>query len=161
MNKSKLRKRTKGQGLVEYALILALVAVVTIAGAWAMGQAIKRVFGVVGGALGKNNSVVGTFEIQSANCWVVTSPAPAKTGLVVLGFTTKPVTTLIGSTNKYVGTDVNGDPAPVTSNGGNTFIWQPYLSFTTANASLCPPSVVIQAKDGSTIFSPVTVQYSP
>lgn len=57
--KTNARKFNEGQGLVEYALILVLVAVVVVAVMALLGPAIGNVF---------SNIVCGVFYAQSQNC---------------------------------------------------------------------------------------------
>jgi len=157
------RQYQTGQALVEYALILALVAVVVILAAFLLGLATQRVTGVVGGALGVKHDTTGTHQIviESAEC--MAQPSTHLTGLVVYGTTDEDVTTLTGSTEQAVGTGLYGDPRPVTSNEGvaRTFLFNPLLSEAKADLTLCPKSIVIQAKDGSIAVSPVTARVIP
>jgi len=46
-----MRARLKGQGMVEYALILVLIAVVVIAVLMILGNQVKNVFSNIAGAL--------------------------------------------------------------------------------------------------------------
>jgi len=71
------RKTFNGQALVEYALILTLVAVVVIVAAFAIGLATQRLYGVVTAALGgshNDTTANGTIVIDQALC-VVTPTA--------------------------------------------------------------------------------------
>ena len=49
---TKLMKNEKGQGLTEYALIIALVAIVAVAALTLLGGQINTIFGAITGDLG-------------------------------------------------------------------------------------------------------------
>lgn len=51
-------REEEGQGLVEYALILGLIAVVAIAALSASGTSIQSMFGTISGKLGEAQSTV-------------------------------------------------------------------------------------------------------
>src|ERR1700694_590290 len=72
MNGKRLRKSQSGQGLVEYALILVLVALAVIVAAFLVGQATTRIFGVVLGATG-GKADTGATQIYAAECVVDTT----------------------------------------------------------------------------------------
>ncbi len=165
MSKKSRRNREHGQGLVEYALILALVAVVVIAVAFVLGAAVQRVYGIIAGALGAQYNTVGdhAIEITTAQCIAVQSSN--QTGLWVVGNTNEDVANLTGSTEQAVGTGIGGLPSPVHKDDNNTpniFVFSPMLTENAADLSVCPKSVVIQGKDGAIAVSPVTaVMYEP
>ena len=150
----------RGQGLAEYALTIALVALVVIVAAFAIGLAVQRVYGVVAGALGVKHDTHGTHTlvIESANCFASTSAN--QTGLWVTGTTDENFSDLTGSTEQAVGTGVNGQSYPIEPNAGG-FLWRPLLATNKADTSLCPTSVVIQAKDGAIAVSPLTTASLP
>lgn len=158
MKKKASRRKLYGQSQVEYIVILALVSLVVIAAGSALGPAINRVFGVVTGALGTQYNTVGsghTIEIVTAVC--ESAPNPSRTGLWVSGNTDEPVDQLVGSTNLAVGTGLNGESSPVTTNNAvpGTFLFNPIL-VSREDLSICPSSVVIQATDGAIAIAPVT-----
>jgi len=67
----RLPRGVRGQGLVEYALILVLVAVVAIPVLYLGGLAIQRIFGLVNGGVGATVSAPasgGEVVIESATC---------------------------------------------------------------------------------------------
>ncbi len=152
MKLARARNRENGQGLVEYALILALVAIVVIVVAFVLGQA---------GALGAKYNTSGqhAIEITGAQCIAVQSTH--QTGLWVVGFTNEDLTALTGSTEQAVGTGLQNLPSPLDPNGPNGFKFHPLLSQTTADLSLCPRSVVIQSTNGAIALSPVSAEMVP
>jgi len=154
----------RGQGLVEYALILSLVSVIVIIAAFALGLAIQRIYGIAAGAIGAKKDATKVIEITSALC--IADSTLNKTGLFVTGFTTESYGNLVGSTNLAVGTGLNGVNSPVTMNPqvpatnawGNSFAFNPLLSATTADAKLCPVAATIQANDGQIAVAPVVIE---
>jgi Flp pilus assembly pilin Flp len=160
MNRRK--PRTKGQGLVEYALILVLVAVVTIVILHFFGHGAQRIFGIVAGTLGTKIESNG-LEIGYAEC--VVDHSINKTTLWVRGYTKFDPTELVGSTEKAHGGDIaqnNNTFKPGTdpkglgrpSTGAETFKYTPTLG--KADASLCARVVVIQSDNGAIAAWPVT-----
>jgi Flp pilus assembly pilin Flp len=147
----------KGQSLPEYAIIIALVALVVIVIAFGIGLATQRIFGVTAGALGATHNSSGPngyIEITTAQC--ITSRGQGLTGLWVIGNTNMSLDRLTGSTNLGVGTGMGGAPFPLQPNGANGFKFNPLLA-TAIDTSVCPKSVVIQADDGTIAISPITV----
>lgn len=53
-------REEEGQGLVEYALILGLIAVVAIAALSASGTSIQNMFGTISGTLSNAETIVGS-----------------------------------------------------------------------------------------------------
>jgi pilus assembly protein Flp/PilA len=53
-------REEEGQGLVEYALIIGLIAVVAIAALTASGGSIKSIFGTISTKLGEAETTVGS-----------------------------------------------------------------------------------------------------
>jgi Flp pilus assembly pilin Flp len=147
--------------LVEYALILALVAVAVTVAAFLLGQAAQRVYGIIAGALGATYSSVGQHAIEITTAECIAEQAANRTGLWVVGITNEDVSNLTGSTNLAVGTGIGGAPSPVHANGPNGFKFHPLLLEHGADLSICPASVVIQAKDGAIAISPVTTVMHP
>jgi Flp pilus assembly pilin Flp len=163
------RKAPSGQGLVEYALILVLVALIAIPIVYLIGLGVSRVYGVVGGALGfvHNDHRQHYIDIsQPALC--IASTSQNLTGLWVTGDTDETLSNLTGSTNLAVGTGLNGAPFAIQSNsvpsgapgGAVGFKFNPLLA-NGVSLAVCPVSVVIQAQDGTEAFAPVTAQTGP
>ncbi len=150
----RISSRKNGQALVEYALILVLVALAVIVGAFLIGQAAQRVYGVIVGALGGAHNAEGQHEIAIDVAMCAASISQNRTGMWVTGTTNEDVNNLLASTNQSVGTGIGGAAAPVESTGGNTFRWNPLLA-NTADVNLCPQSVVIQSADGAIAVAPL------
>ncbi|MHB8625425.1 MAG: Flp family type IVb pilin [Aggregatilineales bacterium] len=143
-------KLTRAQSLVEYALILGLVALAVIVIAFALGLGLQRVYGLIVGALGENghgssSSVQHSITIDTALCIAVASQH--QTGLWVLGQTDEPdLSTIHGSTE--FGISVIGP-----YQGG--YAYHPFIDTNKADVSECPASVVIQAQDGTIAVAPL------
>jgi Flp pilus assembly pilin Flp len=63
--KLRCKRSAVGQGLGEYALILALVAIAVIVIVGLLGQAVQRGYGVIGAVLGAKQEVAGVLEFSS------------------------------------------------------------------------------------------------
>ena len=154
----------KGQSLVEYAIILALVAIVAIVALYFLGLGVERLIGVIDGALGTHfddkPSSQHYIDISTAECDA--SVSQNKTGLWVVGdaagFTD--LSQLTGSTNLAVGTGLNGAQFPLQGSLQN-FQYNPLLSPNSTDLSVCPSAVVIQAVDGTESVSPVIRRVIP
>jgi Flp pilus assembly pilin Flp len=148
--------------MAEYALILALVAVVVIVAAFAIGLAVQRIYGVAAAALGVKRNSAGpqhTIEITDpALC--IASESQNKTGLWIVGLTDMDVADLTGSTEVAVGTGMAGDLSPVEPNGDGGFKFHPLLAYS-VDLSVCPKTIVIQAKDGTIALAPVKTKVIP
>jgi Flp pilus assembly pilin Flp len=155
MSTRKIRREKKGQGLVEYALIIALVAVVVIVAAAVVGLAVQRVYGVIVAALGTKHDAVGHLEIESAQC--IASTSLGKTGLIVYGYTTDDPSKLTASSELTVGTSLDGSMLLITSNGGapNSFLLNRVFA-NQANIALCPKTIVVQSPNGIIAVAPLT-----
>ena len=84
-----LKKKEKGQGLVEYALILVLVAIVVIAALMILGPIIGNVFSTINSSLGTvstGGSVTGGGGGGGASVAAPTQ-APANQGICYLRWT--------------------------------------------------------------------------
>src|SRR5258708_22800830 len=89
-----------GQGLVEYALVLVLVAVVCIAIIFATGLSVQRVYGLVAGALGTRHNTEDfngeRIVIDQAVCYLVPPGyegpgTPGMTNVTIHGLTHLPL----------------------------------------------------------------------
>src|SRR5438046_752356 len=122
--------RQAGQGLVEYALVLVLVAVVCIAIMFATGLSIQRVYGLIAGALGTKHDADYQGEqiaIDLAICYLVPEGYPGHaTGLTSVridGHTNVPIDQLTLATDNV---DVNGKNN-LEDLGGGQFGFRPQL----------------------------------
>jgi Flp pilus assembly pilin Flp len=150
-----LRKRSyRGQGLAEYALIIALVAIVVVAIGLVLGLAVQRGFGLVTGALNNTSSNSGSLMITNSVCGTV----PGQTGMRVHGLTNIPLDQLQMETNLTA----NGDGWDSDKDGSKevtqfvlhnstsgTFLWNPMIDATTDNLDLCPSVVFVRTKNGT------------
>jgi len=158
MNKHTFRKRSpRGQGLVEYAIIIALVAIVVVVIITFVGFAAKRNFGIVAGALGATHdetSGPGThIEITSAQC--LGSKSQNLMGIWILGRSNVAPSQLMGSTDLgYFTAPTNNSGVPGDDNPGD-WRYNPLIPGSGIDLTRCPHSVVIQAADGTTAVAPV------
>jgi pilus assembly protein Flp/PilA len=159
MERKQTRKHERGQGLVEYALILVLVAIVVIVVTSLMGQGVQRIFGLITGALGEKHNASGgeTITIEYAECYVHTGSNP-RTGLWIVGTTDVPLNELTGSTNLAYDGPISTNPLEGGASG--TFTYNPELKAGVGDESLCPRSVVIQSKRGAIAVSPVIIKHA-
>lgn len=176
MNNSKrLRKMQRGQGLVEYALILVLVALVVIVAAFLVGQATQRIFGIVLGATGGTTGTSGDLYIAGAYCYM--SASRSITSIYVMVHSAGGTADLYASDDLQATnmTDVNGGPWPWRSYGGDasgtllpTPGTSPNFAFDSANAfvldstlaydvepQLCPTAITVQNSHGGIAAAPV------
>ena len=142
-------RHERAQSLIEYALLLGLVAIAVIVILFALGLGLQRVYGLITGALGENghgspDSVHHTITIDTAECFAVA--AQHQTGIWVLGQTDEPL-------NMVSGTDEVGTSVVASYNGGYAF--QPMVDPNKADIGECPASVVIQAADGTAAVAPL------
>lgn len=149
-----LRKRShRGQGLAEYALIIALVAIVVVAIGLVLGLAVQRGFGLVVGGLQNNASTdSGKLLIEKAYCAV----SSTQTGMWVTGLTTIPLSDLEVETNQssankaLKASDGTYRIFPPEENGSaGTFKWNPTIHDSQPNLSYCPTTIFIRNKRGS------------
>lgn len=148
------RNKAKGQGLVEYAIVILLVAIVAIAVLTLIGFVNKRGIGVVAGALGASHNetnAAGTrITIDSAECLASTSQG--KMGIWVLGTSNISPSELTGSTDTGLFSSAEAE--------GAGFKYNPLIGNTT-DLGKCPKGVVIQAKDGTTALAPLIAKTVP
>ncbi len=156
-----------GQGLVEYALAIAVVAVVALVAVGLIGWAANRLFGIAGGAFGakKNDTNTGVmfyayFETnQLPQCGYVPPPY-ANPGVTQL-YTKIHVSPNIPISEVTISTDY-GFIAQDTVNldHGDEWNMQPVLA-TGSDDTLCPHSIVMQTSPqygGITAGYPVLVK---
>jgi Flp pilus assembly pilin Flp len=67
-------KYVRGQGLVEYAVILALVALVVIAGMRILGPKVGNTFSAISSSLPANEAVAVPTAVPTVGPWVVVAP---------------------------------------------------------------------------------------
>jgi Flp pilus assembly pilin Flp len=149
-------KSIRGQSLVEYALILGLVALAVIVIAFALGLELQRVYGLIVGALGENghgspSSVQHSITIDLAQCIAVASQH--QTGIWVLGQTDEPLNIVSGTDE--VGTSTVGPPPGSNIPPGDNYAFHPMVDTNKADITECPVSVVIQANDGTIAAAPL------
>lgn len=163
---ARLRKRGQcaGQGLVEYALILVLVAIVVVGAASLMGLAAQRVYGVIAASLGAKHDTNADHTLTITTALCIAKQAQNLTGLWVVGDTSEDVSNLTGSTESAVGTGMGGAVSPVeamgTSGGLTSYKFHPLLA-NVADLSVCPKAVVIQSSSGAIAVAPVTAELHP
>jgi hypothetical protein len=104
---------------------------------------------VVNASLGqsRNSDVI---VIELAQCWA--DYEQNKTGLWIIGTTSVPLGELSGSTETKVGVVPLSE---VLELGPGSFAYNPVLLEDTADASVCPHTVVVQSKSGAISYSPI------
>ncbi|MBX3066140.1 MAG: hypothetical protein U0528_07315 [Anaerolineae bacterium] len=163
-----LRLRSaRGQGLAEYALILALVALAVIAIGLLLGLATQRNYGLVAGALGAHKEETGAQEIRIEQARCIAVPDVNQTGMFVTGFTNVPLDQLQVYTTKSAGKAFDADsdgiiderPLLLNEDVPGTFKWNPMIKSAEANTGLCPVSIMITTADGKlSAISPVKIE---
>jgi Flp pilus assembly pilin Flp len=158
MDKGQLRRLQRGQGLVEYGVVIILIALGVILAAAAIGTVGKRLYGIIAGATGAKKNATSVIEIQDATCYVELNHP--ETGVVIHGLTnadpTKFKVTFSNHTDgQYTLTDGLHQLSAHPDTLPGTFIINPFMSDTVSGRQFCPVSVVIEAPDGSIAISPV------
>ncbi len=149
-------RKAYGQALVEYALVLVLVALVAIVILWVVGRAANKSYGLVCGVFGCKKEYEGVLTFNGGyppRCGYVESQG---TGLY---FEIIVDNTVIGPGDFTVSTD-QGDILGVEAIAGGYKVFQP-LAFGVRDDSLCPHSIIIQTSKstgGLTVVSPVLIQ---
>jgi Flp pilus assembly pilin Flp len=166
MNPKRLKSHhvAKGQGLVEYALILALVALVVIAVTFLIGLSVQRVYGLVVGALGINHGS-SALNIESSPppaCYLVGST----TNIYLKGYTNQQFSELTFSTNLTYNSDASGTAiTPIRAAPGNSgtsgAFEVGYQLAPVRDRTKCPTTAVIQAQDGTIATTPIIVIERP
>lgn len=175
-NGKRLRKTQRGQGLVEYALILVLVALVVIVAAFLVGQATQRIFGIVLGATGGSTGTSGDLYIAEAYCYM--SSSETVTSMYVLGYSSGGLGGLYASddlqaTNvldqggsvwhfdQYDATNHSsffGTPPGFPAEGTpGAFVVDPILATGDIQPQLCPTAITVQDGHGGIAAAPVIV----
>lgn len=139
----KLRKLEHGQGLVDYALIIALVALIAIVGLGLIALAASHGYGIVGGVLGVRKDVQSTVN----NIYFDTNPPQCGTWnggrqLYMQFFSDVPIPDLSATTedsSMTLAISTNGNATPG-SGTGNLLISYPLQA-----GQSCPHAVVIQS----------------
>ena len=157
MRTKKIGKRNSGQALVEYVLILALVAVVVIAILGLVGFAIQRNFGIIAAVFGAKKEETGVITFSYyPRCGHITGQG---TGLYAV------IITNIPSTDLTVSTDTGFITVLTPTAGG--YAIQPLFTppgQDIDDTSLCPHGLVVQASQaygGTSALYPVTIQSWP
>lgn len=177
MNNKRSDKLQAGAGMVEYALVLVLVAVGTIVILGLAGVGAQRLYGIVGGVLGakkseSSGSIHGqVINITSANCYVIAVGSSYDGGLYAA----------TGFTGYFLRVDTNVPLDQLNTAGTEqTLMMSVYAAQTTMvtppgisnitfrmdsahypDASLCPRAAVVQSLQGSIAISPVEVDRIP
>lgn len=157
MDRNRTRKSQRGQALVEYTLILALVALVVIIAAFGIGLATQRIFGVVLGATGGKVNSGAALTIVSATCTLDT--LSNNTGLTIQGPTTEVDPNALSASYGSAGLG-QGIYSGTFSIISQAFNYNVVLT-NKADASFCPTSVTVQDAHGAISVSQVVVQSVP
>lgn len=153
MHTRKLGKPSSGQGLVEYALLLGLVAVVAIVAIGLVSVAVQRNYGIVGAVLGAKKEQPGVLSfIYFPRCGHIPGQG---TGLYAEIITNVPMSDLTVSTD-------TGFITMLTPMAGGYKIQPNFTQYQDINdLSLCPHGLVVQtsqAYGGATALYPVMIQ---
>ncbi len=162
-----LKVTRRGQGLVEYALVLALVALVAILAIGLLGLANARGYGVVAGALGaqraKDVSPNGDWYLyfdpdQLPRCGRLDNDT------VLFGkfySDVEPKYLTVSTDNGFVTTGIDLDTEAGVHVGADVYDYTNHLSIGTPDNTKCPHSLVMQsdkAHGGLIIVYPVEIR---
>ncbi len=152
------RRAARGQGLAEYALILSLVGIVSIAALFALGLLIQRTLGVLGGSMGTKweSGGVTAIEITRAECQV--DIYRDILGYYIQGNTNVDPATLILRTNFGDGVNRQGQALLLEPDGAGKFKLERVETDVPVEAGNCPTGIAIQSPDGSIAISPMRVR---
>lgn len=151
------RRAARGQGLVEYALTLALVGLVSMAALFAFGLAVQRILGVLAGSMGGTASAGTTLiEITRAECQV--DIYRDLLGYFIEGNTDVDPSALTLRTNFGDGVNRAGQALILEPNGPGKFKLTRVETGVPVDASSCPTGIAIQSPDGSIAVSPMRVR---
>jgi hypothetical protein len=150
------RRAARGQGLVEYALTIALVGLVSIAALFSFGLLVQRTLGVLAGSMGgrvNDTSGAVTIEITRAECqvdyyfdWL---------GYWIEGNTNVDPASLTLRTNFGDGVNRAGQLLLLEPNGPGRFKLERLETGVPVDPGNCPTGIAIQAPDGSLAVSPM------
>ncbi|MBX3085282.1 MAG: hypothetical protein KF716_26855 [Anaerolineae bacterium] len=171
MHKAKkriLKRSYKAQGLVEYALIIVLVAVVVTAIAFMLGLAVHRVYGLVAGSLGGTHDATGAVQIRIEQARCIAQTSTNRTGMWVTGFVSPGIpltdfeihTTMSADTAFDADSDGIIETMSLTDNGApgsGGFKWNPVIKNNSLTAQ-CPSAIMIRLSNNPSVFAiaPVT-----
>ncbi len=160
MSHQTLDRKESGQGMVEYALILALVAVAAMTVLSLVGLSVQRSLAVVAGVMGADHDMNdrAILQIVTAQCIAVASSG--LTGMWVTGVTDQDISTLTASSEQGINVGVDGLSAGVVASGPNTFQYNPLLAYR-ADVGVCPRTIVVQSASGAVAIAPVDVVVMP
>jgi Flp pilus assembly pilin Flp len=173
MNKRTFTRTQSGQGLVEYALILAIVAIGAILILKLLGLAVERIFGITTASLGGKAQSAGAeiINITGADCYVISvgssyaGGAFAATGYT--GYFLKVDTNVPFDQLYTAGTEQ--DPMMGIFSPQTEIVAPPAISHITfskdiapfADGGLCPRTSVVQSLRGAIAVGPVNVMVIP
>jgi len=163
------QRKQQGQSLVEYALILVIVAVASIVAIGLIGPAINRGLGVtVGGLKGKMNAAAAPGVGASNVIYISSVPANSpydSGGAVGQAVCTNNGTSRFVKLNIVTSSDIGQNDfiftldskiLPASLTGGPTWAAVVTLSSNASDKSVCPQSVVVTARKAIAI-APVVV----
>jgi|SRR5579859_4047422 len=138
------RNSARGQGLVEYALLIVLVAFLALGVLAVLALAINRGYGLVGGALGVRKDVQTVhnniyFDDNPPQCGMTGSVASHSLMLYMQFFSDIDIPYLTATT-EY--SDITQD---IMTNSGGSGIGNLKISYSIPAGMQCPRSVVIQS----------------
>jgi pilus assembly protein Flp/PilA len=145
-------RREQGQGLVEYGLILVLVAIVSIAAIRFLAPAVERVYAIVLGALGQRGTTTAdiTFDSdQLPRCGMLPGVG---TGFYMHFYSRLSPDQIQVSTDNNIPLSVVADAIP------NKYVIATMIAAGVEDLGKCPRSIAIQinqAAGSSVLYAPV------
>src|SRR5258708_36896636 len=162
MKINNFKRHQRGQGLPEYAFLIALVAIVAAIALGIVGLAASRLYGILGGAIGaKNAGTVGSDIIyfdphQLPRCGVdYTHGGPTELYGQLWVNSNLPLSEIQISTDQSFAISLNPNSTPNLYNIQQDFPGHNY------DNSVCPHSIVVQtskAYGGKTLFFPIEIR---
>ena len=160
MKINNFKRHQSGQGLPEYAFLIALVAIVAAIALGIVGLAASRLYGILGGAIGAKNSgvTVGSDFIyfdpsQLPRCGAYSGTVQLYGQLWVNS--NLPLSEIQISTDQSFAISLNPNSTPNLYNIQQDFPGHNY------DNSVCPHSIVVQtskAYGGKTLFFPIEIR---